>query len=60
MNRGRPTYTFFRLDRDDLIVERFEKDCGNDAAALEAAETLAGETGIEVWIGPRKVGQVKY
>jgi hypothetical protein len=55
-----PTYTFLLIDNDARIVERQDRGCEGDAEALSAGEMLAGESGVEVWCGPRKVGEFKF
>ena len=51
-------YRFF-VGSDGDVLRRIENDCADDVAALEHAETLITNSGVEVWEPARFVARVK-
>ncbi|WP_156179623.1 hypothetical protein [Bradyrhizobium sp. LTSPM299] len=51
-------YTAYVLSPDDRILWRVDLFCGNDDAAREQAQNLAGaDRPVELWDGARKIGK---
>ena len=55
--REMATYRFFPIDPEGHIVApSIDVDCASDLAAMELAPALmGGRTGLDVWIGARRV-----
>ena len=53
-------YRFYILDDKNHILSHRERTCVDDAAALDMARFLSGyHNPVELWVGDRRVGQVR-
>ena len=51
-------YQFYLLDEDDRDVDRQDRRCVDDDAAIRVARSLCLENNIDVWCEARRVARI--